>query len=110
MKKEINEMLTLGNKDKFLNINGAFILQAMYVGDDGLNVGISKKEPVDLKLMLEYTLAHDKCLFKSKEIKSRTCAEVIAEIATAMEEMWAEISAQLIRDFRNGYLLGSVKE
>lgn len=109
MKKEINEMLTLGKEDKLLKLNQAFTLRARYIDRIGLNVGLNSHDSVDVLLSLEYTLAHDKCLFISRDIKSRTYTEIIDEIARAMEDIYSQISLELVREFRAGHLLGKVR-
>lgn len=109
MKKEINEMLTLGKEDKLLELNQAFTLRARYIDRIGLNVGLNSHDPVDVLLSLEYTLAHDKCLFISRSIKSRTYTEIIDEIARAMEDIYSQISSELVSEFRAGHLLGKVR-
>ena len=109
MKKEIKKLLTLGNTRKSLQLNGTFELVADYLDENGRNVEVSKKKPVDMTLSLVYVLAHDKCLFISRSIKSRTYTEIIDEIARAMEEIYSQISSELVREFRAGHLLGKVK-
>lgn len=108
MKKEINQMLTLGSKTKILKLNGAFTLETNYIDSDGFNVEVSNKEPVRINLTLVYNLSHDKCYRMSEEIKSRNCEDVISEISSTMEKMLNDITAQLVKNFNNGYLLGKV--
>lgn len=110
MKKEIKKMLTLGNTKKSLKLNCAFELVADYIDNNGRNVEVSKHEPVDMTLSLVYVLAHDKCLGKSKEIISRNVDDVIAEIQKAMHDIINDVRNQLVNDFKNGYLLGEVRE
>jgi hypothetical protein len=104
MKKELENLLTLGHEGKTLRLNGAFELRARYIGIDGMNVELSGKAPADVSIDLVYTLAHDKLLFRAMPITARTAAEIQTEAAEKMETMCAEIGRELAASIRNGYL------
>lgn len=104
MKKEINDLLTLGNADKKLTLNGAFELKARYTGADGANVELTGHEPVEVHLSLVYTLSHDKFLFRHRDIEARDYAGVMEEVAGKMKEMYAEFGEELAKQFTSGYL------
>lgn len=104
MKKEINDLLALHNDDKTLKINGAFELQARYTDKYGVNVVLSKNDPVAVHLDLVYMLPHDKLLFTSRAISARDYNGVVDEVCEKMDEILKEISHALTAQFRAGYL------
>ena len=104
MKKEIIDLLALHNDDKTLKINGAFELQARYADKYGVNVALSKNDPVSVHLDLVYTLPHDKLLFTAREINARDYTGVVDEVCEKMGEIYNEISRTLATQFRAGYL------
>ena len=110
MTKEIKEMLKLGNKNKTLQLNGMFKLQASYNDENSFNVELSGKAPVEVKLELIYILKHDKYFLKTETIESKNVDGVIEEIELKMEKMLNEITLQLVQNFKNGYLKGNVVE
>ena len=110
MTKEIKEMLKLGNKNKTLQLNEMFKLQASYIDESSFNVELSGKAPVEAKLELIYTLKHDKCFLKTETIESKNIDGVIKEIELKMEKILNEITLQVVQNFKNGYLQGNVVE
>jgi hypothetical protein len=104
MKKEILDLLALGADDKTLKLNDAFELQARYTDQYGVNVALSKKEPVQAHISLVYRLAHDKLLGTSTPIESRDYDGIISEVSEKMAAMYAEFGRELSRHFCAGYL------
>lgn len=106
MTKEIKAMMQFANEKKTLKINGAFTLEALTVDNIGRAMIMSSSEPAEVKLTLVYTLAHDKMLGMSRDVSAETVEQVIENIDKAMGEMLDEIKAKLMKQFKNGYLLG----
>lgn len=104
MKKEIMELLSLGNEDKTLRLNGAFKLVARYTDSYDVNVALSKNPAVSVSVELEYTLAHDKFLGRSVKIESRSFPAIVDEIADKMQQMYSEFGAELAAAIKAGYL------
>lgn len=108
MKKQLKNMLELSNKSKSLKINGMFTLRSHCIDSNGWACELSKKEPADVVLYLEYVQKHDKFFGRSYTIKSRTCDEIVKEINEKMTEMLSDIQERLISQLNHGYLLGEV--
>lgn len=109
MKKELNELLTPCDHTKRLKVNGAFEIRADSLDKFGVNVELSKGEPVRVKLQLVYVLAHDKALFRSVKLEGKSYEELFNEIPEAMEKLLDGIKDDLLNAFRHGYLLGEVR-
>lgn len=110
MKKELTQMLNATQNMK-LAINGAFTLNVNCINKHGVNIALSPdKEVVERAFTLTYTLAHDKALFASRELPSTSVDMLIKDIPAAMADVMTEISYKLVKDFRDGYLLGEPKE
>lgn len=106
MKKELTNLLTLADHSKRLKINGAFEVRADYVDKFGANVELSKNDPDRVILRLVYTLAHDNALFRTSVLVGRTYEALREEIPMNMEHILNEIRDDMLKAFRNGYLLG----
>ena len=104
MKKEITNLLTLGSDDKILNLNDAFELHARYTDKSGVNVSLSKKEPQQVHIDLEYRLAHDKFLGISAKIEARDYAGIVEEVSEKMMAMYIEMGNEQVRRFKAGYI------
>ena len=109
MKKELTNLLTLADHSKRLKINGAFEVWADSLDEFGVNVELSKEEPVRVNLQLVYVLAHDKALFRSVKLEGKSYEELTNEIPAAMERILDGIKDDLLNAFRHGYLLGEVR-
>lgn len=110
MKKELTTLIT-ASQDMSLALNGAFTLEVTCTNQQGVNTALSTdKEVAKRTFTLTYTLAHDKTLYVSKELPSRSTEELMVDIPIAMEDIMSEISHKLVKDFQNGYLLGEPKE
>lgn len=104
MKKEIQNLLTFGQNDKILKINGIFQLHARYTDKTGLNVALSHKPAESVWIELEYTSKHDKMLFTSEQINARSYEEIIREVPVKMQAILAKVGEALSRQFAAGYL------
>lgn len=104
MNKEINDLLTLSDHHKDLQLNGLFCLRAQYADDQGVSVEYSGKAPVSVHITLVYTAKHNKNLFRSVPIESRTYQGIMEEVPAKMQTMLSEIGAELAKAFSAGYL------
>ena len=110
MKKIIATMVN-ASQNMTLAINGAFELRVICVNKMGESVALSTDKEVSKRIFeLTYTLAHDKFLYTSRTLPSSTVEGLIADIPIAMEDIMNEISHRLIKNFKNGYILGKPRE
>ena len=108
MKKEIAIMMTPFRGVRTLRINGSFVLTAVTLDSNGVSVMASNEQGANVKLVLGYTIAHDKCYGMGKEVTADTVEQVISNIRQAMSEILDEIKDTMIKRFDNGYLRGSI--
>ena len=104
MRKELINLVALSNHDKALKLNGAFELRARYLDESGVNVELSKKDPVSVKIDLVCTMAHDKFLLRSAPIVARDADKMQSEVADKMSEMFCEFGKELAKQMKAGYL------
>ena len=110
MNKELSALLNATHNCR-LRINGAFTVGVNCINDRGLNIDVSENKEVARRVLyLEYTLAHDKLLFTSRELTSPTVDKLKKEIVTAMKDIVQEVSDSLTTQFENGYILGEVED
>lgn len=104
MKKELNNLLSVGCSTRYLKINGAFTVKAVPVDEIGNAVEIFHTKPDHMVLYLIYTLAHDKFLYRQRDLKSTTAAGLMEEIPAAMASILDENKNDLVKAFMCGYL------
>ena len=110
MKKELNALLTT-DKNIVLKLNGAFTLEVNCANADGLNIALSKdKTVVERTITLNYTLVHDKSYLTYRRLMSTTVDGLMEETPLMMKDILSEIADRLTYQFKNGYLLGEIKE
>lgn len=110
MKKELTKMIN-ATQDMSLKLNGSFTLNVTCINKLGINTSLSENKKITERFFsIVYTQPHDKALFISKKLPSTSVETLIKDIPIAMADIMAEISANLVKEFQNGYLLGEPKE
>lgn len=105
MKKELQELLTLSENSKTLKINGIYKVESVPLSemDSAIEVATHLRPPVKMMLTLK---GHN----MTRRLYAATPQDLKVEIATVMAEMEAEHVNRMLKDWENGYILGSVIE